>query len=246
MYQSCDRMSVTALYRPAHRESVDLIRTALNEKKLVNLFGRCRVSYCGRARSELPAGNRLVVCKPDGATLVHTAEGQEPVNWQPSGATISCRVADPELVIESQRASPQETLLIAFAYIEHITAYDVEMSASLTIEGTEKQLKQTILKHPEQLESGFEPRATERETAAGPVDIYGRDASGTPVAVELKRGRVGPEAASQLSRYVDALDAEFPQSDVRGILVAPSVTDRGANLLHKNNLEYQQAHPPTE
>jgi hypothetical protein len=24
------------------------------------------------------------------------------------------------------------------------------------------------------------------------------------------------------------------------------VTDRGANLLHKNNLEYQQAHPPTE
>ena len=72
------------------------------------------------------------------------------------------------------------------------------------------------------------------------------DADDRPVVVELKRRRVGPSAASQLQRYVDALDEEFPGEEVRGILVAPSVTDRAAALLDERGLEFVALDPVGE
>ena len=57
--------------------------------------------------------------------------------------------------------------------------------------------------------------------------------------LELKRRRVGPAAAGQLGRYVDALEREFGDgADVRGVLVAPSVTDRAAGMLAERGLEF--------
>ena len=80
---------------------------------------------------------------------------------------------------------------------------------------------------------------TERETSAGPVDIYGKDADGTPTIVALKRRRVGPDAVGQLNRYVAALDRDLPvKSPVRGLLVAPSVTERAEELLATEDLEF--------
>ena len=64
------------------------------------------------------------------------------------------------------------------------------------------------------------------------------------MGVELKRRRVGPSAASQLRRYVEAVDEEFPDEGVRGILVAPSVTDRTAALLDEQGLEFVPLSPP--
>jgi len=52
---------------------------------MVTLFGRCTVDYEGRAASTLGPGDRHVMLKPDGSALVHTDEGQQPVNWQPPG-----------------------------------------------------------------------------------------------------------------------------------------------------------------
>ena len=85
---------------------------------------------------------------------------------------------------------------------------------------------------------------TERETPAGAVDIYGKDSSGTPTVVELKRRRVGPDAVSQLKRYVDALERDLSVGmSVRGILVAPSVTDRAKRLLTNEGLEFVSLNP---
>jgi RecB family endonuclease NucS len=83
------------------------------------------------------------------------------------------------------------------------------------------------------------PLATERRTPAGAVDIYGEDADGRAVAVELKRRRVGPDAVGQLGRYVDAMERDLhADTEVRGILVAPSVTDRASRLLAERGLEF--------
>jgi endonuclease len=97
------------------------------------------------------------------------------------------------------------------------------------------------------LETGFTPLATERDTPAGAVDIYGEDAAGRSVVVELKRRRVGPDAVSQLRRYVDALSRDLhADASVRGILVAPSVTDRAERLLARNDLEFVSLEPTDE
>ena len=231
-------MSVTTLYRPAHRDALALFETAFEEGRMVTAFGRCTVDYDGRASSDLGPGDRLVVCKPDGTVLVHTDENRTPVNWQPPGCTHYASLRDGRLRIRSERSSPSERLDVDFRRLEQVTAYTVEDRSDLTLTGSEEDLRSRILDDPGLVEPGFRPTATERETAAGPVDFFGTGADYRPVVVELKRRRVGPSAASQLRRYVDAVDEEFPDEGVRGILVAPSVTDRAATLLDEQGLEY--------
>jgi len=65
--------------------------------------------------------------------------------------------------------------------------------------------------------------------------------------VELKRRRVGPDAVGQLQRYVDALRRDLhAEAAVRGILVAPSVTDRARGLLAEKGLEFVALEPKTD
>ena len=68
---------------------------------------------------------------------------------------------------------------------------------------------------------------------------YGKDADDTPTIVKLKRRRVGPDAVGQLNRYVAALGRDLPvKRPVRGVLVAPSMTERAEELLAAENLEF--------
>jgi RecB family endonuclease NucS len=236
-------MTVTTLHRPTHRDALALLETAFGDGHLVTVFGRCSVEYDGRASSSLGPGDRLVVCKPDGTVLVHTDRSRKPVNWQPPGCVHRASVRDGRLRIRSTRSTPEETLDVRFERLDQISAYEVNDRSDLTLRGSEEDLRRRILDDPTLIEPGFEPLETERETTAGPVDVFGEDADGTPVVVELKRRRVGPSAASQLRRYVESLRAEFADDGVRGILVAPSITDRTGELLDESGLEFVSLEP---
>ncbi|MFB6195939.1 MAG: endonuclease NucS [Haloplanus sp.] len=239
-------MTVTTLHRPAHRDALAHLETAFQRGDLITVFGRCTVEYDGRASSSLGAGDRLLVLKPDGSALVHTDEKRTPVNWQPPGCDHFASVRDGRLRVRSVRRSPDELLDVRFDRVHHLAAYDVTDPDDLDLQGSEADLKEHVLANPERIEPGFEPLATERETAAGPMDVFGEDADGTPVVVELKRRRVGPDAVGQLRRYVDALGRELGDDpSVRGVLVAPSVTDRAATLLDREGLEFVPLDPAT-
>ncbi|MFB6093051.1 MAG: endonuclease NucS [Haloquadratum sp.] len=239
-------MAATTLHRPAHRDALGLLESAFDDGRMVTVFGRCTVEYDGRAASSLGPGDRLVICKPDGTVLVHTDEKRTPVNWQPPGCTHHASVRDGRLRLRSERSSPDERLDVAFLRLEQVAAYEVNDRSDLTLTGSEADLRRRILDDPDLVEAGFVPEATERETAAGPVDVFGRDDAERPVVVELKRRRVGPAAAGQLQRYVEAVDEEFPDEGVRGILVAPSVTDRARSLLAERDLEFVPLEPVDE
>jgi RecB family endonuclease NucS len=231
-------------HQPNPEEALALVETGVERGAVVTVFGRCAVDYEGRAASTLGPGDRLVVLKPDGTTLVHTDEGQQPVNWQPPGSTHETLVDGGSLVVRSERTAPAERLTVRFDRVDHAVAYDGTDPSDLTLTGTEDDLRERILDDPGLVESGFTPRATERQTPAGAVDIYGEDADGNVVVVELKRRRVGPDAVGQLTRYVDALDRELHAGrSVRGILVAPSVTDRARRLLAERGLEFVALEP---
>ena len=236
--------AVETLSYPAVDTARDLLERAFDRAAMVTLFGRCTVEYDGRASSSLGPGDRHVTLKPDGAALVHTDEGQQPVNWQPPGCDHAVEATADTLTVHSERANPEETLEITFQTLAHVAAFDVRDPEELTVAGTEADLKDRILDDPDLLERGFTPLATERSTAAGAVDIYGEDRSGRTVVVELKRRRVGPDAVGQLGRYVDALERELhADTEIRGVLVAPSVTDRARQLLAKQGLEFVSLEP---
>lgn len=235
--------SVRSYTAPTLAVAHDVVQSGIDAEALVTLFGHCTVDYDGRASSTLGPGDRHVMCKPDGTVLVHTDEGHQPVNWQPPGCTHEVRLGE-DLVLESVRSSPDERLLVEFDSVAHVAAFDVTDPEELSLEGTEEDLRQRILDTPELVEAGLSPRATERQTAAGAIDIYAEDGAGRAVVVELKRRRVGPDAVGQLSRYVDALERDLhAEREVRGILVAPSVTDRARSLLAEHGLEFVSLEP---
>jgi RecB family endonuclease NucS len=229
---------VTTQTQPTPHEAGDLIQNGFTAQQVISIVGRCTVEYEGRTQSTLGLGDRIVLCKPDGTLLVHQPTGRDPVNWQPPGGTHETALVDDDVLVRSHRASPAEVVEIRFTEVTHVAAYALSDEQDLILTGSEDDLRQQILDDPSLLESGFQPRATERETSAGPVDIYGVDAENTPVIVELKRRRVGPDAVGQLARYVTAAERERADTRVRGILVAPSVTDRARRELAQQNLEF--------
>lgn len=237
-------VSLTTSRDPGHREALWELEAAFDRGALITLFGPCAVSYEGRAASALPTGRRLVVLKPDGAALVHTDEGREPVNWQPPGSRHRAAVRDGRLVVRSVRSSPDEELRVVFDRVEQVAAYPVTGRRDVAVTGTEADLRRQILDRPAMVEAGFEPIETERPTDAGAIDLFGYDADDRPVVVELKRRRVGPDAVGQLARYVAAVDREAETDDPRGVLVAPSLTDRGRELLTTEGLEHVPLDPP--
>jgi endonuclease len=234
----------TTFEQPALETACEAIDEGLKRGAMITIFGRCTVDYDGRASSRLEAGARHVMLKPDGAALVHTDEGQQPVNWQPPGCDHAVRAADGTLVVESTRTSPEERLVVSFEEVVQLSTFAGTEPVDVAVVGTEEDLRQRILDDPSLLEPGFVPLATERDTPAGAVDIYGEDSAGRSVVVELKRRRVGPDAVSQLRRYVDALSRDLhADAEVRGILVAPSVTDRAGRLLAHHGLEFVALDP---
>lgn len=224
---------------PAPSTAASFVTDGIERGALVTVFGRCTVDYEGRAASELGPGDRHLMLKPDGTALLHTDEGQKPVNWQPPGCEHDCRVEDDAFVVESIRSSPDERLTITFSDVALVASFDPTDEESIELIGTEADLKQRILETPDLVEAGFRPLATERETPAGAVDVYGEDREGRTVVLELKRRRVGPDAVGQLNRYVEALERDLHADvEVRGMLVAPSVTERAKAMLAEEGFEF--------
>ena len=239
-------VSVETLHRPAHRDALVALERAFDRGDMVVVFGRCTVEYDGRASSSLGPGDRLLVLKPDGSALVHTDEKRTPVNWQPPGSEHHASVREGRLRVRSKRTTPDERLDVRFERIDQLSAFAVSERAELSLTGSEEDLRTRILDDPTLVEAGFEPLETERETMAGPVDVFGRDDEGRAVVVELKRRRVGPGAVRQLQGYVDAVGRETGDETVRGVLVAPSVTDRAAALLEENGFGFVALGPDGE
>lgn len=236
--------STETLYDPSAREAMWQIDAAASEGAVVSVFGVCRVEYDGRAASSLPPGARLLVLKPDGTALVHTDENRKPVNWQPPGGQHVVSIEQGQLIVKSTRTSPEELLEATFETITRVTSYQISGQRSTDVIGTEEALREHLLANPDEIEKGFTPRATEYQTDAGPVDIYGYDQDDIPVVIELKRRRVGPDAVGQLTRYVTSLE-KLPRHDtIRGMLIAPSVTGTARERLTEKGHEYISKEPP--
>jgi RecB family endonuclease NucS len=214
------------------------VAAARSDGLAVTLVGDCETTFEGRAERSLPRGTRQVLCKPDDTVLVHGATGRDPAAWS-SGGSVTADAEDGTLVLRcGDESDATDTLSVAFDAVHQATAFD-PVGATGDTAGAEARLKQRVLANPGLVEPGFEARATERETPAGRVDVYGRGRDGAVVVVELKATRARPSAASQLERYVSALRRDLhADAEVRGVLVAPELTAKARRLLAANGLSF--------
>ena len=230
-------MRTVTLADPDPESAAAFVADARSDDLAVSLVGVCATTFEGCAERALPAGVRHVLCKPDDTVLVHGASGRDPVAWS-SGGDVTANVVDDALELHCGVGDGADTLTVSFESVQHAAAFAPTNEAG-DVSGTEVDLKERVLSNPDLVEDGFRALATERETPAGPVDVYGRDADGAVVAVELKTRRAGPSAASQLERYVTALRRDLhADAEVRGILVAPEITEKTRRLLAESGLDF--------
>jgi RecB family endonuclease NucS len=217
---------------PTPQEVQEVISLATDREFFITVFARCRASYNGRAGSDMEWGDRLTIIKPDGTVLLHKHSGYSPANWNTSDSINTVTIEEGRAKVTS--VNGEDVLEIVFKDVIQVVVFESEKRAELALAGSEEDMREELLEEPSLIEAGFTVRATERSTSAGAIDLFGVDRNGTITAVELKRTKVGPDAVGQLSRYVEALENELHQgASVRGILIAPSVTDRANDLLEK-------------
>lgn len=232
-------MDSRVIQGPTPEQMKEILGESKRRNACLSMYTQCRVEYVGRAQSQLEAGDRFVLCKSDGTVLVHSDTNRKPRNWQSPGATIQITDTDP-LVLTAVSTKPREVIRITCQRVYHTAVLPINDTASLELQGSEADLRESIFETPELIEDGFRPETREYSTSAGPVDVWGYDSEGRAVILELKRRRVGPDAVSQLRRYVESVTA-----DVRGILVSPSHTERAERLLEEFGLESRQVEPPS-
>jgi hypothetical protein len=227
---------VRALASPEPDAAAAFLAAELH-RSLVVIVGLCEVRYQGRAQSSLKVGERLVLLKPDGTLLVHTASKIKPVNWQPPGARFGAAVEDGQLTLTSRRGSPEEVVGLLFREVHSVQAWRLRDDESLALVGSELDLAKLLAVHPDLVEPGFRVLARERGHGRGPMDLYGVDARGTRVVVELKRKAAGLKEAEQLRRYVERERAA--KGHVRGILMAPAISDQARRYLREQGMEHR-------
>ncbi|MGC9516667.1 MAG: endonuclease NucS [Methanomicrobiales archaeon] len=226
------------------KELYHFISEGLNKRAFLILNACCKVEYVGRAVSRLGLGERTIMVKSDGSFLIHQNINLEPVNWQPPKTKLKVELRDDHVVLTGFRKKPHEKLEVTI-YKSYLSSYHIGTDTkSLELAGYEQDMVDMVYKNPEIIESGFRPTATEYSTSNGFIDILGKDQNGNLMVLEFKSRRAGVNAVKQLNRYVETFSED--KNPVRGILIAPSVTDEAIELLENYKLEFKELEPPRE
>ncbi len=221
--------------KPSSEEAAEILKEYLRREYTVQINGLCSVNYQGRAKSKLDRGERIVIKKKDSALLVHGPDNYQPKNWQPQVDSWKVESGE-ELLLRAERTNPDEHVEIRFEEIELLTVSQLVDKSELKVSGHEVEIHEAIEEEPEIIEEGLKIIERERETPAGFIDVFARDSEDNYVVIEVKRN---PDynTVLQLNRYVEEIDEEF-SGDIRGILVAPKMTDKILSYLKERNLEF--------
>ncbi len=202
----------------------------------------CRISYSGRGvETYLGEQKRTIIIKPDNSLLVHSTEGVKPENWQSSGSDLKLRIEDGELVIRSKKSNSKGELVVKCSKIYKSIHYQPPENEEIKISGTEQDMHDAIMKNPELIEDNFTAIKNEKKIKTGSIDIYGKDSNDNHVIIEVKRRKARLKDVDQLYRYVETMRKN--KENVRGILVAPEISESTMKSLKNKSFEYVKLNP---
>ncbi len=200
------------------------------------IIGECEIDYAGRASSRASNSWRLIIIKEDGTVLVHESIGREPINWQPN-SYVTTELKEDTLVIRAIRAKPREELVIRLK--GECEALVTKLgTGKFVMSGTEKDIIEYLANNPGIIDENAELVSKEVSTPHGRIDLVFRKEDNTLVLVEVKKDLADVEAVFQLRRYVEYYTS-LGVSNVRGVIVAQSLTPAARKLLSDFSLEYR-------
>jgi len=189
------------------------------------VIARCSVDYAGRLSAHLPSATRLLLIKADGSLSVHADDrAYKPLNWMSPPCTL--KEAEDVWTVTNKAG---EQLIITIEEILHDTSHELGVDPGLIKDGVEAHLQALLADRMEVLGEGWTLIRREYPTAIGPVDILGRDARATTVAIEIKR-RATIDGVEQLTRYLEYLNRDSTLAPVNGVLAAQSIAPQARTL----------------
>jgi len=224
--------------RPSIAESATILSKLVAERYWVVFWARCESTYEGRGASKASMGDRLVIVKPDRSVIVHGPKGFKPQNWQPDTSMIGFSVDGGRLIARFTRKALKEVLVLYCDEVYLITASKGAVEGEFYMYVSEEDIRDVLRENPDILEEGFRVVGVEKPIEPGFVDLYGVDSKGRLVVIELKRVKAGEDAVRQLLRYIEYFRRR--RSDVRGILVAPAITENAYRMLKEHGLEFKR------
>jgi len=176
------------------------------------------VDYAGRLTAHLPSALRLLIVKADGSVLVHSDGGSyKPLNWM----SPPCRLAEePGRWVVTGKSG--ETLTIFIEEVLSDSSFALGTDPGLVKDGVEAHLQDLLAAQTQLLGDGWRLVRREYPTPIGPVDLMCRDASGTSVAIEVKR-RGEIDGVEQLTRYLELLNRDQLIAPVLGVFAAQEI-----------------------
>ncbi|MGB9980162.1 endonuclease NucS [Methanobacterium sp.] len=229
---------------PKTENVFDFINEAISKRAFMIIVACCRIKYRGRATSRLGSGDRTIIIKTDGSFLIHQDYNLEPVNWQPPNCKFKTRIENDRIYICGVRRNPPESLEVELCKTYMVSYHIGKDIKKLELAGYEEDMRTMIMESPELIENGFRPTSKEYQVSTGFIDILGKDKNGSLMILELKSRQAGVNAVKQLKKYFE--DFTDHKDFVRGLLVAPSVTEEAQELLGKYQLEFKSLEPPKE
>ncbi|WP_349828969.1 endonuclease NucS [Brevibacterium litoralis] len=201
------------------------------------VIAKCSVDYAGRLSAHLPLATRVLMLKADGSVLVHSDGGSyKPLNWMTppcsvkvSAPTDAKREAGYTEVWTVEQKKTGDRLVISIAEILSDTEHELGVDPGLVKDGVEAHLQELLADQIHVLGDGFTTVRREYMTAVGPVDILARDATGTSVAVEIKR-RGEIDGVEQLTRYLELMNRDPLLSPVSGVFAAQEIKPQARTL----------------
>ena len=176
------------------------------------------MDYSGRLTAHLPSALRLLIVKADGSVLVHSDGGSyKPLNWM----SPPCRLAEePDRWVVTGKSG--ETLTICLEEVLSDSSFALGTDPGLVKDGVEAHLQDLLAAQTHLLGDGWRLVRREYPTPIGPVDLMCRDASGTSVAIEVKR-RGEIDGVEQLTRYLELLNRDRLIAPVLGVFAAQEI-----------------------
>ena len=202
------------------------------------VVARCTVDYLGRLTAHLPPALRLLLVKADGSVSIHADDrAYKPLNWMSPPCTLR-ETADEDGMLWTVTNKLGEQLLIRLESIEHDSFHQLGVDPGLVKDGVEAHLQELLAEHVHTFGTGWSLVRREYPTPIGPVDLLCRDATGTTVAIEVKRrGEIA--GVEQLTRYLALLNRDPLIAPVRGVLAAQEITPQARVLATDRGIGWQ-------
>ena len=203
------------------------------------LVAECEIDYEGRAVSSLSSGERIIIIKNDSTLLIHTETNLKPINYMPKSDLIEFypNVVEFNTIIATRR-KPREVITIYITNMISDIKLTLKDNENFMLSGSERDLQLRLADNPEEIEEGFKVIDIEFSTPAGAIDIFGQDANGNYVIVEIKRVKGSQAAVSQLKRYYDSLKREY--KPLKALLISDGITAPALKTLKKYKFFYKE------